>query len=146
MFMIPVAGQPLQFRLSLTQGGAALAVGSALGSSATVQEKPLDVDVDSLAQLVLYESNSPGMARQIASFGSSVAVALTSRSVTTQISFSNAGSVPVGVSHVLTIVGGNSTPQSTVSTYHGLSLTTVQSLSVGDSLAVTANQIVSRTV
>ena len=151
MYIIAVAGQPLQFKLTVASnpsGASGDPIGGTLGINATIQEKPLSVDLDSLATLVKYELNSAGMSRQTSSFNSSVLEGTVgskiARSITPTVSFANTSGSAVQISHVLTLVGGNSSYANTTAIYQNLSPTTVSLLSNGDAITIAANQTVSR--
>lgn len=149
MFIVEVAGQPLKFKLTVASnpsGASGNAIGGTLGANATIQEKPLSVDLDSLSTLVKYEVNSAGMSRQTSSFNSSVLEGTvgskTARSATSTLSYPNMSGTGIQISHVLTLVGGNSSYADTTATYYNLSPTTVTFMAPLDAITIAVNQTV----
>jgi hypothetical protein len=122
MFMIPVAGQPLRFRLSFTRGGLAVSVGGPLNANSTIALMPVSVQ-DTL--LCLSSLQPVWCPRQVVPALASYSTkdyyyGLRAFKALTSATFSNTQSKNFKFTHVLALVGGNSTYGSTVCSFFSL--------------------------
>ena len=121
MFMIPVAGQPLQFRLAFTRGGPAVAVGGSLNAKATIAVVQISED-DTL--LCLSSLQPVWCPRQIVSalpsYSTKNGLRAFAFKALTSATFANTQSKDFEFTHVLALVGGNSTYGSTDCSFFSL--------------------------
>jgi hypothetical protein len=120
MYMIPVAGQPLQFRLSLVENGAAVAVGGVLPVSARIQATSYGEFgvITPLNVLVSDEVSYTGYTRQSKTVGYSELVSNEYIASAEPALFTNSTGATVVVSAALVLIGGSTTLGTFTCSYH----------------------------
>ena len=120
MFMIPVAGQPLQFMLASVENGPAVAVGGVLPAAARIQATSYgEYDVITpLNVLVSDEVSYAGYARQSKIVSASVLVSSEYIASAEPAMYTNSTGSTVTISAALVLIGGSTTLGSFTCLYH----------------------------